>query len=121
MYLPVFCLCGMEGCVFAWSSFQIVGARLQRQKHNQEKKIELRWLSGVVTSSAENVRSSLRSRSTVLSYKQKVMEKGDMVSNDSKSYFQMRKPNVWPLQEIVGLSVGDGSQSSVLIKDEADE
>lgn len=71
MYLPVFCLCGMEGCVFAWSSFQIVGARLQRQKHNQEKKIELRWLSGVVTSSAENVRSSLRSRSTVLSYKQK--------------------------------------------------
>lgn len=49
------------------------------------------------------------------------MEKGDMVSNDSKSYFQMRKPNVWPLQEIVGLSVGDGSQSSVLIKDEADE
>ena len=85
------------------------------------KKIELRWLSGVVTSSAENVRSSLRSRSTVLSYKQKVMEKGDMVSNDSKSYFQMRKPNVWPLQEIVGLSVGDGSQSSVLIKDEADE
>ena len=51
----------------------------------------------------------------------KVMEKGDMVSNDSKSFFQMRKPNVWPLQEIVGLSVGDGSQSSVLIKDEADE
>ena len=49
------------------------------------------------------------------------MEKGDMVSNDSKSYFQMRKPNIWPLQEIVGLSVGDGSQSSVLIKDEADE
>lgn len=44
-----------------------------------------------------------------------------MVSNDSKSFFQMRKPNVWPLQEIVGLSVGDGSQSSVLIKDEADE
>ena len=52
--------------VFAWSSFQIVGARLQRQKHNQEKKIELRSLSGVVTSSAENVRSSLRSRSTVV-------------------------------------------------------
>lgn len=33
----------------------------------------------------------------------------------------MRKPNIWPLQEIAGLSIGDGSQSSVLIKDEADE
>ena len=64
-----------------------MGARLQRQKHNQEKKIELRLLSGVVTSSAENVRSSLRSRSTGCLINKKVMEKGDMVSNDSKSSF----------------------------------
>ena len=54
----------------------------------KKKKIELRLLSGVVTSSAENVRSSLRSRSTVVFLiNKKVMEKGDMVSNDSKSYF----------------------------------
>lgn len=72
----------MEGCVSAWSSFQIVGARLQRQAHNQEKKIE--WLS--VTSSAENIRSSLR-LTVVFLINKKVMEKGDMVSTDSKSYF----------------------------------
>lgn len=78
----------MEGCVFAWSSFQIVGARLQRQAHNQEKKIELRWLSELrwFTSSAENIRSSLR-LTVVFLINKKVMEKGDMVSNDSKSSF----------------------------------
>ena len=71
----------MEGCVFAWSSLQIVGARLQRQEHNQEKKIELRWLSGVVTSSAEHMRSSLRSRSTIVfPINKKVMDKGDKLS-----------------------------------------
>ena len=74
----------MEGYVFAWSSFQIVGARLQRQAHNQEKKIESRLLS--VTSSAENIRSSLR-LTVVFLINKKVMEKGDMVSTDSKSYF----------------------------------
>ena len=48
------------------------------------KKIELRWLS--VTSSAENIRSSLR-LTVVFLINKKVMEKGDMVSTDSKSYF----------------------------------
>ena len=48
------------------------------------KKIELRRLS--VTSSAENMRSSLR-LTVVFLINKKVMEKGDMVSNDSKSYF----------------------------------
>lgn len=48
------------------------------------KKKKIEWLS--VTSSAENIRSSLR-LTVVFLINKKVMEKGDMVSTDSKSYF----------------------------------
>ena len=42
------------------------GRSFTETEAQSRKKIELRSLSGVVTSSAENVRSSLRSRSTVV-------------------------------------------------------